>query len=650
MTEGACVFPTSFAQQRLWFLDQLLPDRSLYNVMGSMPVASPPDVEALERSLNEIVRRHEALRTTFAAVDGQPVQVVAPTLTLDLTVVNLDNLPKTEHDDEFLRLTREAGERPFDLAHGPLVRATVLALAEEAVLLVTMHHIVSDGWSMDVFFREMATLYDAYSVGEPSPLPDLTFQYADFAVWKRQWLKSKEMKTQLAYWKRQLAGAPPVLELPTDRQRPPQKTFRGSSQSLVLSEHVTRGLKALSQQEGRTLFMTLLAAFDVLLHRYTGRDDIVVGSPIANRNRAEIEGLIGFFVNTMVLRTDLSGDPSFRDLLGRVYQVATGAYANQDLPFDKLVAELAPERDLSHTPMFQVMFDLQNLPSEARNDARTWLESEAPDPTPGQVEHGSSKFDLTLLMAETEVGLTASFEYSTDLFEHATVTRMLGHLQSLLGGIVADPDQSLSALPLLTDAERDQLLAEWNATETPYQADACVHELFEAQAALTPELVAAAHEDAELTYSALNRRSNQLAHHLRVLGVGPHSIVGICMDRSLDMLVGLLATLKAGGAYVPLDPAYPKARLRFMMTDARVSVLLTEERFLEELPEHRAHVVCLDSDRGTIDRESGENPVSRTSADSLAYPSCTRPGRRAHRRVSPFPIELSIGSSSIRTT
>ena len=559
MTEGACVFPTSFAQQRLWFLDQLLPDRSLYNVMGSMPVASPPDVEALERSLNEIVRRHEALRTTFAAVDGQPVQVVAPTLTLDLTVVNLDNLPKTEHDDEFLRLTREAGERPFDLAHGPLVRATVLALAEEAVLLVTMHHIVSDGWSMDVFFREMATLYDAYSVGEPSPLPDLTFQYADFAVWKRQWLKSKEMKTQLAYWKRQLAGAPPVLELPTDRQRPPQKTFRGSSQSLVLSEHVTRGLKALSQQEGRTLFMTLLAAFDVLLHRYTGRDDIVVGSPIANRNRAEIEGLIGFFVNTMVLRTDLSGDPSFRDLLGRVYQVATGAYANQDLPFDKLVAELAPERDLSHTPMFQVMFDLQNLPSEARNDARTWLESEAPDPTPGQVEHGSSKFDLTLLMAETEVGLTASFEYSTDLFEHATVTRMLGHLQSLLGGIVADPDQSLSALPLLTDAERDQLLAEWNATETPYQADACVHELFEAQAALTPELVAAAHEDAELTYSALNRRSNQLAHHLRVLGVGPHSIVGICMDRSLDMLVGLLATLKAGGAYVPLDPAYPKA-------------------------------------------------------------------------------------------
>ena len=306
------------------------------------------------------------------------------------------------------------------------------------------------------------------------------------------------MKTQLAYWKRQLAGAPPVLELPTDRQRPPQKTFRGSSQSLVLSEHVTRGLKALSQQEGRTLFMTLLAAFDVLLHRYTGRDDIVVGSPIANRNRAEIEGLIGFFVNTKVLRTDLSGDPSFRDLLGRVYQVATGAYANQDLPFDKLVAELAPERDLSHTPMFQVMFDLQNLPSEARNDARTWLESEASDPTPGQVEHGSSKFDLTLLMAETEVGLTASFEYSTDLFEHATVTRMLGHLQSLLGGIVADPDQSLSALPLLTDAERDQLLAEWNATETPYQADACVHGLFEAQAARTPELVAAAHEDAEL--------------------------------------------------------------------------------------------------------------------------------------------------------
>ena len=607
------VIPTSFAQQRLWIIDQLEPGITAYNISVARLLKGRLSVSVLERSLNEIVRRHEVLRTSIATLDGKPVQVIAPKLTLTVPAIELSELPEAEQKLEVQRLAREEAQRPFDLARGPLLRASLLRLGDqEHVLLLTMHHIVSDGWSVGVLFRELAALYAAFSQGQPSPLHELSIQYADYALWQREWLQGEEMERQLAYWRRQLAGAPAVLELLTDRPRPAMQSFRGAKQSLVLPKDLTARLKDLSRREGVTLFMTLLAAFQTLLSRYTGQADILVGSPIANRNREEIEGLIGFFVNTLVLRTDLSGDPTFRELLGRVSEVALGAYAHQDLPFEKLVEGVQPERSLSHTPLFQVMFILQNAPRQAL---------ELPDLrlSPLAVESGTSKFDVTLSMVERADGLTASWEYNTDLFEAATAARMLRHFQTLLEGILADPEQRLSRLPLLTEAERRQLLVEWNNTRADYPQHQAIHRLFEAQVERTPDAMAVAFEDRQLTYRELNARANQLAHHLRKLGVGPEVLVGICLERSLEMVVGLLGILKAGGAYVPLDPAYPKQRLSFMVEDAQLPVLVTQERLVEELPEHSAKVLCLDRDWGLIGQESEGNPASGAGAENLAY-------------------------------
>jgi len=604
--------PLSFAQERLWFLSQLEPGSPAYNLPAAVRFTGPLDVTALEQSLNKVAQRHEVLRTTFATVEGQPIQFIAQDLTCTLPVVNLQKLPKTEQEAEVMRRAAEEAMHTFDLAQGPLLRATLLKLGEEEhVLLLTMHHIISDGWSTGVLIREMAALYEAFSTGEPSPLPDLPIQYADFAVWQRQWLHGEVLETQLAYWKQQLVGVP-VLELPTNRPRPAIQTLRGARQSLELTRTMTEALKALSRQEGGTLFMTLLAAFKTLLHRYTGQDDIVVGSPIANRNRAEIEGLIGFFVNNLVLRTDLSGNPTFRELLGQVREVTLEAYAHQDLPFEKLVEELQPERNLSYAPLFQVVFSLQNAPRPAL---------ELPDLTltPLEVESGTAKFDLNLFMIDTEQGLVGSLEYSTDLFDTATTIRMLGHFQTLLEGIAADPDRRLSDLPLLTEAEQHQLLAEWNDTQADYPVDGCIHELFERQVEQTPNAIAATFEGKSLTYGELNRRANQLAHYLHKLGVGPESLVGICMERCLEMVLGILGVFKAGGAYLPLDLAYPKERLAFMLEDALASVLLTQEDLLEGLPEGKTRVVCLDSDWEVIAQESEENPVCEAMTGDLAY-------------------------------
>jgi len=605
--------PLSFAQQRLWFFDQLEPGSSAYNISTGFRLTGPLDVAALERSLNEIVRRHEALRTSFAVVDGQPVQVIAPAERFKLALVDLQKLPEAERETEARRLASEEAQGPFDLARGPLVRAGLLRLGErEHVLLLTMHHILSDGWSMGVLFRELSVLYEAFSNGDPSPLPELPVQYADFAVWQRQWLQGEVLEEQLSYWRERLGGAPPVLHLPTDRPRPAVQTYRGARKTLRLPNKLTDALKVLSRREEVTLFMTLLSAFKTLLCRYTGQEDIVVGSPIAGRTRPETEGLIGFFVNTLVLRSDLSGNPTFRQLLGRVREVALGAYTHQDLPFEKLVEELQPERNLSHTPLFQVMFALQNVP-------RKPLELPGLTLSPMQLGIDTAKFDLTLAMVEQDRELSCLFEYNTDLFDAATITRMGGHFKTLLEGIVANPGRRLSELPILTDAERRQLLVEWNDTKRDYPKDQRIHELFEAQVERSPEAVAVVFEDKQLTYRELNCRANQLARYLKRLGVGPEVLVGICVERSLEMVVGLLGILKAGGAYLPLDPEYPKERLAFMLKDAQVPVLLTQQQQLGRLPQHEAQVVCLDADGEAIGQESRQNPVSHVTADNLAY-------------------------------
>ena len=535
--------PLSFSQQRLWFLDQYEPNSSVYNIPSALRLRRSLNIGALEQSLNEIIRRHESLRTTFSVVDGEAVQVIAPSSELSLAVVDLRDHPEGEREEEARQLAREEAGRPFDLAQGPLFRSKLLRLDEDDyVLLLTMHHIGSDGWSMGVLHRELSVLYEAFSHGQPSPLADLPIQYADYAVWQREWLKGEVLDRQLSYWKKRLEGIPGVLNLPTDHPRPAVQSFRGKRQSIELSKELTQGLKALSRKEGVTLFMTLLAALQTLLYRYSGQEDIVVGSPIANRTRSEIEGLIGFFVNTLVLRTNFYGNPSFKELLARVREMALDAYAHQDLPFEKLVEELQPERSLSHSPLFQVMFVLQNAPSTA-------LTFEGLSASPVRIGAETAKFDLTLSMSETVEGLRGSLQYSTDLFDGATIARMSGHLQTLLEGIAANPDQRISQLPILTQAEKHQLLVEWNDTQRSYPGDKCIHELFEMQVEKTPDAVAVTFEDQQLTYREFNARANQLAHYLQQLGVGPEVLVGICMERSLEMVVALLGILKSGSAY-----------------------------------------------------------------------------------------------------
>ncbi len=604
--------PLSFSQQRMWLLDQLEPGSPTYHISHALRLSGTLEVEALKRSLKEIVSRHEALRTTFAAVDGEPVQVISPAMDTKLPVEDLSGLPQAEREAEAKRLALEEKRRPFDLERGPLFRARLLRPGEEEhVLLISMHHVVSDGWSMGVFWRELGALYGAFSIGGPSPLPELPIQYADYALWQRQWLRGEALDGQLGYWKEQLAELP-TLELPTDHPRPAVQTHRGARRSLALPESLTQALKELSRQEGTTLFMVLLGALQVLLSRYSGQEDIAIGTPIAGRTRAETEGLIGFFVNTLVMRTDLSGDPSFRQVLSRVREVALEAYDHQDLPFEKLVEELQPERDLSRVPLSQVFFALQNMPQEDLKLPNLALEQQ-------KVESGTVKFDLSFFMVEEEQGLKGRLVYNAGLFDDATIERMLGHLQTLLKGIVEDPDQHLSELPLLSEAERHQLLFERNDTATEYPRDRCVHELFEEQVERTPDAAAVVFEEHQLTYRELNRRANQLAHHLRALGVGPETLVGICLERGIDLVVALLATLKAGGAYVPLDPFYPLERLAFMLEDTDAPVLVTQGHMRERLPTFRGELVCLDEEREEITRCPDGHPQSRTTPDNLAY-------------------------------
>ncbi|MEH2262094.1 amino acid adenylation domain-containing protein [Nostoc sp.] len=599
--------PLSFAQQRMWFLYQLESQSPFYNEGFQLRVEGILNVEVLQQSINEIIHRHEILRTTFPAIEGKPLQVISRNLAINIPMLDLQGLEESEVQQI---VTKEA-RQPFDLNNDPLLRVTLLQLGSESHLLVLiMHHIITDGWSMGIFIQELSLLYRAFTLNSPLLLPKLPIQYADFAVWQRQWLTEEVQKQQLNYWKQQLAGAPPLLELPTDKPRPAVQTFCGATQEFQIDRNLSEQIKIFSQQSGATLFHTLLAAFVVLMFRYSGQDDICIGSPIANRNRREIEPLIGFFVNTLVLRHQIEGNPSFSEFLSQVRQVATSAYTHQDVPFEQVVEALQPERSLSYNPLFQVVFVLENFLLDT-------LELPDVTMTPQFIERGTSQFDLTLAVWDTKEGLIGWWEYNSDLFEPDTIARMTSHFQTLLAAIIANPNQPIGELPLLSQQERHQLLVEWNDTYTPYPKSKCIHELFEEQVEKTPNAIAVVYEDESLTYQQLNLRANQLAHYLQTLGVGAEVLVGICVERSPLMLVGLLGILKAGGAYLPLDPAYPQERLAFMLEDAQVSVLLTQESLVPTLPPHQARVVCLDSNRAFS--TSKENLPHTATTGNLAY-------------------------------
>ncbi|HEY0606557.1 MAG TPA: amino acid adenylation domain-containing protein, partial [Herpetosiphonaceae bacterium] len=615
--------PLSFAQQRIWFLEQLDPGSRAYSLAGALRLLGPLDTTALERSFNAIIQRHEALRTTFAqkvsVVDGEPVQRINPAAAIVMPQVALDTLSDTERAAAVERLIHDEVRQPFDLQHGPLLRASLLRLQpDEHRLLISMHHIVSDGWSMSILIHEIITLYHAFTANVPAQLADLPVQYADYALWQRGWLvpgaRGDVLDTQLGYWQAQLRDLMP-LELPTDYPRPPVQTFSGATHSLSLPPALSQSLEALSQREGVTLFMTLLAGFKVLLHRYSGQDDLVIGTPIAGRTQSEIEGLIGCFINTLILRTDLSGNPTFREILRRVREVSLDAYAHQDLPFEHIVDALQPERDVSRSPLFQVMFVLQNTPIAPLAVPGLQIE-------PIAVDTGTAKFDLTLTMEASSAGLTAAFEYNTDLFAESTIQRLASHFVALLAGCVADPEQRISALPLLLPAEQQQMLVSWNATHADW-SQASLQCRFEDQVARTPNAIAASYEHTSLTYEALNAEANRLAWTLIERGVGPEAVVAILAERDLLFLVGILGIFKAGGAYVPIDPSTPDQRISQIVAQSGAGLILTTEALLpalaaaiEQLPTQPPVAVA---EHLIQEQRATTNPPVRVLSDQLAY-------------------------------
>ncbi|BAY23182.1 amino acid adenylation domain-containing protein [Calothrix sp. NIES-2100] len=625
-SEEVYVFPVSFAQQRLWFFDQLIPHNTLYNVPTVIRLTGLLNLTALKQTFNEIVRRHETLRTTFIVWDGQPLQAIAPSLTIPISVLNIQQLPADEREVEAKSIVTAEIEHPFDLSSGPLLRVKLLVLSQtEHILLLNMHHIICDDWSIGVLIREMGALYAAFAQNQPSPLLELPLQYADFAHWQREWLQKEVLQTQLAYWQQQLNGIS-GLHLPTDKPRAAIQSYQGATQFLELPKKLTDALEKLSQQEGVTLFMTLLAAFQTLLYRYTHQEDIAVGSPIANRNRSEIEGLIGFFVNSLVLRANLSENPTFRELLGRVREVTLGAYSQQDLPFEKLVEELHPERNLSHHPLFQVVFSFQNSPMSA-------LELPGLVPSFKNIDLKKTRFDLELHLWkcsedfrslwganwEYSEGIRGVMVYKTDLFDKATISWMLEHFKTLLSGIVINPEQRLANLPLLSKSELYKLLVEWNNTQADYPSDKCIHHLFEEQVQQHPDDIAVIFGNEQLTYQELNSRSNKLAQYLQKLGVSSETLVGISISQSIEMIIGLLGILKAGGAYLPLDPSYPQERLKFMLEDAQVSILLTQENLIKHFQGFSNQIISIDKDWEFITQEKEDNCKSDLNSDNLAY-------------------------------
>ena len=603
--------PLSFSQERLWFLDQLEPGSAAYNVPIGLRISGVLDARALERALIELTRRHEVLRTTFATVDGKPTQVVHASIALRLAVEDLTSVAADKREAVARREGEVEAQRPFDLAKGPLLRARLLRLGDtDHVLLLTVHHIVTDAWTRGILAREIAALYASIRDDRPHHLADLPVQYADYASWQRRYLTGETLDRLLGYWTKQLSGAPAAIELPTDRPRPPVQSGRGARRSLDMPLSLAESLADLARREGATLFMTALAAFDVLLYRYTNQGDLSIGTPVANRTRPETEGLLGFFVNTLVLRTTLDGEMTFKDLLARVRESCLASYAHQEMPFERLVTELAPERDLSRPPLFQVMFTLQNEPLQA-------FSLSGLDLSPFSASIGTAKFDLLLAMTQGPKALHALVEFATDLFDPSTIERMLGHLQVILEGIVENPDRRLRDLPILPEAERQRLLASPVAPER--EKAITLHGWFERQVDRTPDAPAATFEGETLSYRQLDARANQVARHLVKLGVGPEVLVGLSVDRSMEMLVGLLGILKAGGAYLPLDPEYPRDRIAFMVEDAKAPVVLTQSRVVEALPDHGATKVLLDADWETIAKEPEARLGPRSAPRNLAY-------------------------------
>lgn len=609
-TQGPC--PLSFAQELMWLLDHLI-DTSAYHVPRALRIKGPLNVDALEYALNKIIERHEILRTTYQAVDGKPMQFVSPSATLKIQRIDLRGLEKEEREIEANRILVEEGRRRFDFVNDLMLRAFLMRLDEhEHILLLVSHHIASDGQSKAVLFRELKTFYLAFCENKTAHLPELSLQYSDYAVWQREWLQGEVLENHLSYWRNTLAGAPMLLELPTDRPRPASQSFAGARQFLRCPDGMLENFKALNRREGTTMFMTMLAAFGTLLYRWSGQEDMLIGTPVSGRSRTEVEPLIGYFSNSVVLRVAMSGDPTFRELMQRVKEVSLGAYSHQDLPFEKLVVEMQPQRDLSYSPVYQIMFSVGE-----HKDLGLELPGLQIDPI--IIDRGVAKFDMTLGMTEFRQSLMCNIEYCSALFEASTMQRLANHFQNLLQGVIANPDQHISELPMLSPEDRKKFVYGWNDTHRDYPRDVFVPHLFEQRVEETPDATAVVYEDKRLTYRELNERANQLGHFLKKRGVGPEVRVAVCVERSLEMIVGVMGVMKAGGAYVPLDAMYARERLPVIMQDAECPVLLTQRSLLDTVPGNGAEVIALDSDWEHIAKESKENPHHETTWDTLAY-------------------------------
>jgi amino acid adenylation domain-containing protein len=607
------LLPASFAQQRLWFLDQFEGSDALYNVPVATRLRGPLDVIALERALDALLARHEPLRTAFELLEGVPHQAIRPHRRFSLPVTDVSGSPDAERRG--LEIVTEHAREPFDLSAGEPFRAKLVKLGEELHLLsLTLHHIITDAWSMGVLHRELSKLYEGFVEGREVELPELPIQYADYAVWQQQWMESGGLDEQLDYWRTQLAGAPALLELPTDHPRPARQSFRGATVRTMLAPELLERLSALGEGEGATMFMTLLAALAALLSRYSGQEDVVIASPVANRGRVELESVIGLFVNTLALRVDANGARPFVEVLRGARETALGAFSNQDLPFEKLVEQLNPERHLSHAPLAQVLFVMQN--AVERPVTFTGIEQERI-----LTERGTAKFDLSFFAAETAEGLRLSLEYCTDLLEETSALRMLEHFRVLLESAVSDPARPIGELELLSGRERELVLGAWAQGDDgePFAATRPVHELVSEQAQRTPDTAAVLCAGEQLSYAQLEARSNRLARCLRGFGVGPEVVVAICAERSVELVVAVLAVLKAGGAYAPVDPTYPAERVAFMLADSDASVLLTQKRLLAGLPDHGARAICLDTDRELIDSHDDSPLAPSATLDALAY-------------------------------
>ncbi|MGD9899867.1 MAG: amino acid adenylation domain-containing protein [Calditrichaceae bacterium] len=617
-TERTAGIPLSFAQQRLWFLDQLEPGNIFYNIPSTLILKGTLDLAALEKSVQTIISRHESLRTIFKTIDGKPEQIILPKNDFKLKMVDLSSINEPGKSKQAGDLATKEAKKPFDLTSGPLFGMLIIKLSDESHLAVfTLHHIIADGWSVSLLIDEIAACYEAYTSGREPSLSDLPVQYADFATWQQTWLKDDVLEQQITYWKKKLSGSPPLLELPVDRPRPAVQTFNGATETIEISPDLTKQLIELSRRENCTLFMTLLAAFQTLLHRYSRQNTILVGSPIANRTRPEIERLIGFFVNTLVFRADFDDNPDFPELMRQIRETALGAYSHQDLPFEKLVEELHPSRDMSHSPLFQVAFVMQNLPASSIELSDLII-------TPYETETITSKYDITLTMIEGEDGLLGIMEYNTDLFNAETIKNMLDHFKTLLSGISMDPSQPVGLLPLLTGKKMLQITEKWNQTKSDFPTDICAHEWFESNAEKHPDAPAvifradSSSGSEQLTYSELNSKSNRLARYLQKQDIGLERPVGICMERSTDMIVAILAVLKSGNAFVPIDPAYPADRIAYMIEDSGLPVVIAQERTRGMLPAETKSIV-IDLELSKINAESDENPDAAVDAENLAY-------------------------------